>query len=250
MNKNTLYNPYILEITLSKRIQEGRYFIEKGSGIRNKKEVNKEDFDILQLVLDKGRIREYYTQDYTKRVIEEVSEYQVFKNTTPYTYLEGKYEDIIENVYRGTLIYYKNKSIVERIVYSDNDEIHKTEITLELARTIINIFIETNQDLTIVYAKTGEDPREATELSEGILNLIEGEKRQILEETFRTKETNEYIEFNEYINLDPENDKDNKMQEISRTIPRTPSAESDDSQDNKKRNNQTEIRETTQEKTD
>ena len=239
MNRN-ICNPYILEIILSKRIQEGRYFIEKGSGIRNKKEVNKEDFEILQLVLDKGRIKEYYTQDHTNRIIEEVREYQVFKNTPQDTYLEEKYEDIIENVYRGTLIYYKNKSIVERVVYSDNDEIHKTEITLELSRTIANVFIETNQDLTIVYAKAGEDSREATETSEGILNLIEGEKRQIIEETFGTKETNEYTEFNEYINLDLENNEDSKMQEVPRTTPRTPTAESDDSQDSEKEDNQTE----------
>src|SRR5271169_2193039 len=121
MNKET-YNPYIHEITLSKKIQEERYFIEKRTGIRNKKEIKKEDFEILQIVLNTGKIKEYYTLDHTNRPSEEIHEYQILGNTIPYIYLEEGYKDITENIYRGTLVYYRNKNNAERTIYSDNDE--------------------------------------------------------------------------------------------------------------------------------
>jgi hypothetical protein len=227
---------YTIIITETNR---GKYYIEKDRGFKNRRKLNEDEFNELNLILQRTRTEQYEEVDYIKtfktgtRVIHGKTKYLVQKASTEDKYLEREYAEVLENTYNGTVVYYHTQGVPTRVEYFDNNQIKKLWITVDAASKITQTFLQTNQNLTIRYigALTREDS-EATETFEEITEILKEEEEKLLRKRIiEDEDASQYVK------------EDDEMQEQ----PQTPGEEeeSDDSEENNKEKKKNEVRRAT-----
>jgi hypothetical protein len=228
---------YTYRIIITHVTYEERYYIEKKQGLKNTKEITIGEFEELYTFLSKALINQYNEEDHLKefrtgrRATRVKYEYLITKREVYDRYLEREYREVLEDTYKGTLVYYHTKGIVERIEYSDNNDTRELGITFDTANKITEKFLKTDQNLTVRYIGSPiKEPIEATETSKEIIRILEEEERLIRKQLLENENTEQYI------------NQDSNMQEQSYAN----KEESDDSEDSEKgESNKEKIRDTT-----
>jgi hypothetical protein len=185
------------------------YSIAKKGGLKNKKIIYIEYFDELQTILQDNFVKSTDKRDFktelnehgTGEVYNKHYEYQITERTPQDRYLKRNYAKVLEDTYKGTIIYNLSGRNIITIKYIDNNNFEQeTPITLKAAEAIQNKLLESNQEIIVIYARKSTKPYEATRISQEVEEIVE-------------KQLEEFIDIEEFINIDKkEVIKENKVQ--------------------------------------
>jgi hypothetical protein len=241
-----LRETYIIILTYNTYLE--KYYIEKGTGLKNKKEIIKEEFEEIKHVLQDNFIGIQNERDYQTEariniigILNKRYEHSITKGTVPDRYLAKGYKEVLEDTYIAEITYYTQKGEILGVRFKDNNNNEgETFITYEASQEITKELLTSGQILITSYIGKKVDPIEAARKSYRINSILKEQSRRLREQS----EEDEYV-----INIESDKE-DTAMQENGPHTPEGPEPEtgSDDSWSNEKENN--EIRKIPKEETD